>query len=247
VVSTDVVTRNGRSCTLVISDLGSEAAARQEVNGHVLDEKFVGAVLREGTHVLVVRITDAGAGELADQLVRAIARREPDVLRAAAGAPATTSTPIDAGAGPTPSPSGTPGGVPAKCADVCTRLGHCTASGDRCIVGSDADCRGSSQCSGFGKCFKLGDACAAKSDSDCRNSARCRSGGVCSLVPEISVCLARNKADCEASTGCKSDGACSVGSGSCVPLTEAECQASQRCKTEGICSLAGNSCVKKNP
>lgn len=100
----------------------------------------------------------------------------------------------------------------------CRENGLCTAEGDRCIAGSDADCRDRSEvCSKLGRCTALDGTCQATSDADCKASAFCQIYGGCHA--KDGVCLALTDDDCKDSSGCKQYGWCTANDqGECVKM-----------------------------
>ncbi len=59
--------------------------------------------------------------------------------------------------------------------ELCELSGHCTGSGDGCVVGGDDDCQRSEQCQTDGACSASDeDECVAGTDAECRASFVCK-------------------------------------------------------------------------
>lgn len=98
----------------------------------------------------------------------------------------------------------------------CEFNAQCTFDGQRCIIGSDADCRHSRPCTEQGRCARDSDVafCIVVSDADCARSDRCRDFGQCSYylpagAPEMAAhCLPQSDEDCRRSVLCTTGGFC---------------------------------------
>jgi hypothetical protein len=99
----------------------------------------------------------------------------------------------------------------------CREFGYCTFDGDKCVVGSDADCAQSAWCKIAGWCSapaSQGAAhCAPGPDEGCRQSDYCRDFGACTLVNN--ACRPASDSDCQSSVQCYVFGRCTYGPDGC--------------------------------
>jgi hypothetical protein len=145
-----------------------------------------------------------------------------------------------------------------SCQDApeCKDHGACTIQHGRCVVGSDADCRGSRACSDRGQCaylapFGMGH-CHVPSAAACRQATACRDDGRCTLFRDDTgqgVCRVHTPADCRGSRGCRERGACTPIEGGpieglhCLPGSSDDCRRSALCQRDGRCRMVNGECV----
>jgi len=133
------------------------------------------------------------------------------------GEPSTCAKPEDCGFGLTCSAVYLCATVEsAACSDLdaCRKWGRCTAVGNQCLAGTDADCRQSLSCSSGGACSAISGECLATSDDDCASSSACKDRGECHATG-LDWCRVLSDADCQQSDGCKYQGKCIVRQGRC--------------------------------
>ena len=145
--------------------------------------------------------------------------------------------------------------------ELCSETSRCFSSGVCkpssglwCTVGSDADCKASTNCKERGDCTKVGEKCVVASDADCAQTEDCLKHGRCGRVvetfdgdPEPARCRPTKDKHCKDSKSCKVDGGCSLVAQNnfglnptftCGIKTSADCQNSQNCKVAGQCIAA---------
>ena len=131
----------------------------------------------------------------------------------------------------------------ASCSEdsVCRAQGLCTAAGNNCIAGSNADCLGAAVCEDRGRCTARKGICVAGSSDDCAHSKGCEKGACIQVGDD---CVATPES-CRASLFCRIAGACTLREGKCVVGSDADCAQSSSCKTDGYCVESRGACVAK--
>lgn len=96
--------------------------------------------------------------------------------------------------------------------NACQIEGRCTGDGNRCIAGSEDDCKKSRFCEQDGRCSIQEGRCVAASAADCETV--CKKFGRC--TPEEGKCAATSAEECRAADICQGAKTCRVSNGSCL-------------------------------
>ncbi|MBI4702765.1 MAG: hypothetical protein HY744_16720 [Deltaproteobacteria bacterium] len=138
--------------------------------------------------------------------------------------------------------------APPDCAPRCRSEGECTVQGDRCVAGSDDDCRRSIACAREGRCHAEGAVCAVGfaalgqpgwQEFACQQECELR--GKCTV--RAGACVAGSSAQCRRSAGCRLWGKCTAWQDRCVAATDAECQRARACALYLRCRALDGACV----
>lgn len=96
--------------------------------------------------------------------------------------------------------------------NACTREGRCTGQDNRCVAGSNADCKSSEFCEKDGRCTAQEGSCVVASAADC--STVCKKFGRCAL--EDGKCVAGSIKDCREADVCRGAKSCKLMKGGCI-------------------------------
>jgi len=124
--------------------------------------------------------------------------------------------------------------------DACRVGGRCTLQGDRCVVGGDLDCQGSSGCEAGGRCSMRDGRCVVASDADCVRSMGCARG---KCIAFENSCIA-SAASCAKTLACRDFGQCGVRNGTCTVGSDQDCAKSRGCATDGWCVNVFGACAR---